>query len=400
MSICVELHLEGRSVAIIGGGKVAARKCRHFLENGACVTVTAPYICEEIKESGAVCREEAFAFELPEAVSLVYAATDDPVLNHEIVEYCGRRGILCGSAQKDTDVSFSSMTSKSYGQAAVAATTRGLSPVLGREIAAECARYVQACYGRRLDLLSCIRERIGEDTYRSLRGGLSLWKEEKLEIVAEIAEADRVRVEVLHGCSDRKLLEEELPRFMNERKAEGEYALYCFSSAHIYEKCRETYPGLFSLDEILFLAQKLGQTAFSFEPLFVGQGVCCERVMDKCASAGDVLPVCPGERLLGEWVKQEIGEHPDQVCLFVSHEKFPWLKNLCAECGAAAMGMREEIPELTKKRVLLVPLFIGRGRHFEKDVLAGEGSLAERLRQMGYEVSADSRSLISRFHKM
>ena len=400
MSICVELHLEGRSVAIIGGGRVAARKCRHFLENGACVTVTAPYICEEIKESGAVCREEAFAFELPEAVCLVYAATDDPVLNHEIVEYCGRRGILCGSAQKDTDVSFSSMTRKECGKATVAVTTGGIAPALNKEILTACAHCVEEHYSRRLGFLSRILEGVGEDAYRKLRPTISLWHEEKLSCAARIAEADRVRVEVLHGCSDRKLLEEELPRFMNERKEEGEYALYCFSSAHIYKKCRETYPGLFSLDEILFLVQKLGQTAFSFEPLFVGQGVCCGSVMDKCASAGNVLPVCPGERLLGEWVKQEIGVHQDQVCLFVSHEKFPWLKNLCAECGAAAMGMREEIPELTKKRVLLVPLFIGRGRHFEKDVLAGEGSLAERLRQMGYEVSADSRSLISRFHKM
>ena len=39
----------------------------------------------------------------------VYAATNDETYNHEIVMYCKKNGILCGSAVRDENVSVSSM---------------------------------------------------------------------------------------------------------------------------------------------------------------------------------------------------------------------------------------------------------------------------------------------------
>ena len=50
MSVCVNLHLRNKKVVLVGGGNVAYRKCKQFLESGANVYVVAFTICEEIKK--------------------------------------------------------------------------------------------------------------------------------------------------------------------------------------------------------------------------------------------------------------------------------------------------------------------------------------------------------------
>lgn len=51
MSVCVNLHLRNKKVVLVGGGNVAYRKCKQFLESGANVYVVAFTICEEIKKA-------------------------------------------------------------------------------------------------------------------------------------------------------------------------------------------------------------------------------------------------------------------------------------------------------------------------------------------------------------
>ena len=46
MSVCVNLHLRNKKVVLVGGGNVAYRKCKQFLESGANVYVVAFTICE------------------------------------------------------------------------------------------------------------------------------------------------------------------------------------------------------------------------------------------------------------------------------------------------------------------------------------------------------------------
>ena len=109
MSVCVNLNLRNKKVVLVGGGNVAYRKCKQFLESGANVYVVAFTICEEIKKSKAICFEEELSLTFLNDAFLVYAATNYETYNHEIVMYCKKNGILCGSAVRDENVSVYSM---------------------------------------------------------------------------------------------------------------------------------------------------------------------------------------------------------------------------------------------------------------------------------------------------
>ncbi|MBC8206493.1 MAG: hypothetical protein H8E68_05020 [Kiritimatiellaeota bacterium] len=93
------LLLEGRSCLIVGGGRVAARKTAKLLEAGAALTVVAPSIREQIKAmDGIRLAERPFEEEDLQGVFIVFALTDDSVLNRRVVALCGERGILCSAA--------------------------------------------------------------------------------------------------------------------------------------------------------------------------------------------------------------------------------------------------------------------------------------------------------------
>jgi len=42
-------NLQGKTVVIIGGGKIAYRKAAGLKNTGARVTIVSPYICEEME---------------------------------------------------------------------------------------------------------------------------------------------------------------------------------------------------------------------------------------------------------------------------------------------------------------------------------------------------------------
>lgn len=95
----VGLLLEGRQCLVLGGGKIAARKTRLLLDGGARVTVTAPEAAPEIAAlalQGAVqWQPRVFTPDDLAGADLVYAATNDPDVNREIIRLCRARRILC-----------------------------------------------------------------------------------------------------------------------------------------------------------------------------------------------------------------------------------------------------------------------------------------------------------------
>lgn len=56
MTYPLGLQLRGRRVLVVGGGPVAARRLQSLLDDGALVTVVAPYACEDITEAAAAGR--------------------------------------------------------------------------------------------------------------------------------------------------------------------------------------------------------------------------------------------------------------------------------------------------------------------------------------------------------
>jgi precorrin-2 dehydrogenase/sirohydrochlorin ferrochelatase len=93
------LILEGRRCLLVGGGRVAARKGGKLVAVGADLTVIAPVIKEAVRSlPGTQFIERPFEPTDLEGFFLVFALTDNPVLNRQIVTLCRRKGILCSAA--------------------------------------------------------------------------------------------------------------------------------------------------------------------------------------------------------------------------------------------------------------------------------------------------------------
>lgn len=97
------LDVSGRPVVIIGGGKVAVRKARGLLAAGAtCITIVSPEVDPDMPP-GIRQIPETFRPDHIEGASLVFAATNLPKVNGEIVLECRRRNILVNRADIDDD---------------------------------------------------------------------------------------------------------------------------------------------------------------------------------------------------------------------------------------------------------------------------------------------------------
>jgi precorrin-2 dehydrogenase/sirohydrochlorin ferrochelatase len=135
------MNIEGKSVAVVGGGSVALRKVNSLLEYGAKVTVISPVLKLELldlSEEGAI-RWVAKLFndklfdEIPN-LALVFGTTDDRNVNVEIFRAAVERRIPCNIADVPDLCSFTVPAVISRGDLSIAISTGGASPALARRI--------------------------------------------------------------------------------------------------------------------------------------------------------------------------------------------------------------------------------------------------------------------------
>lgn len=89
----VFLKLEGRRVLLVGGGRVAAGKVRALVESGACVTVVAPAVLDEIAAAPVSLERRPFVSADLDDVWYVVAAAPREV-NAEVAREAHARGIF------------------------------------------------------------------------------------------------------------------------------------------------------------------------------------------------------------------------------------------------------------------------------------------------------------------
>ena len=120
------VDISTKRILVIGGGKIAARRVRTLLKFAEHIEVTAPEICDEMKD---ILKEEEKK-EVPQAVwssrdlkdtsdflngaDIVLTATDDRELNQKIVSACRMRKILVNTADDKSlcDFFFPAVTEK------------------------------------------------------------------------------------------------------------------------------------------------------------------------------------------------------------------------------------------------------------------------------------------------
>jgi uroporphyrin-III C-methyltransferase/precorrin-2 dehydrogenase/sirohydrochlorin ferrochelatase len=124
MTMMLGVSLTGRSVVLVGGGAVAARRLPRFLDEGADVTIVAPALGEAMRalvEAHGLrwVSRAARAQDVAEAW-LVHTATGDPRVDTEVAAWCDRRRILCVNASDGA-----------HGSARLTAETRAGDVVVG-----------------------------------------------------------------------------------------------------------------------------------------------------------------------------------------------------------------------------------------------------------------------------
>jgi precorrin-2 dehydrogenase len=158
------LLLEGRLAVVIGGGQVAERKVRTFLDAGAKVRVVTPDVSKGIRR-----RADAGDIELVErryepgdlaGAAAVVAATDDEDVNRGVFAEATDAGIPVNVVDNVSLCTFIAPSIVRQGDLVVAISTGGAAPALAVRIRERLEREFGEEYARFLSLMAELREQV------------------------------------------------------------------------------------------------------------------------------------------------------------------------------------------------------------------------------------------------
>jgi siroheme synthase-like protein len=156
------LKLDGRRIAIIGGGTLAASKIPCLLEAGAHIRVIAPQINPQLAEwvhhQNIEWLPKYFAPEDLERTFLVIAATSLREVNSAVYQEADRRGILCNAVDDVVNCHFYYGSSVQRGDLQIAVSTNGKSPALAQRLRKEFEQQFGPEYAAWLEWLGAARE--------------------------------------------------------------------------------------------------------------------------------------------------------------------------------------------------------------------------------------------------
>jgi uroporphyrin-III C-methyltransferase / precorrin-2 dehydrogenase / sirohydrochlorin ferrochelatase len=128
--------IAGRTVAVVGGGDVAARKTAALVAAGACVRIGAADLHPQLAQwaaQGRICHVPGpFQESLLDDVWLVVAATDDPVVNRHVAAAGDRRRLWVNVVDDAQLSSFHVPAIVDRSPLIVAISTGGSAPMLAR----------------------------------------------------------------------------------------------------------------------------------------------------------------------------------------------------------------------------------------------------------------------------
>jgi precorrin-2 dehydrogenase/sirohydrochlorin ferrochelatase len=147
------LDLEGRTCVIVGGGEVAARKVVHLVDASALVTVISPDLHPQLLElanAQKIMVQQAIytsGILAPLKPFLVFAATDDEIVNQQVVEEARALGALVNVASEQGERDFINMATWQRGDITIALSSGGGSPALISHLQRQIDEVIDEEYG-------------------------------------------------------------------------------------------------------------------------------------------------------------------------------------------------------------------------------------------------------------
>lgn len=167
--------INNKSIAVIGGGRVAFRKVRILAEYGARLTVTAPEVCHEIYELSEkygtiTINVKPFSEEDIRDVSAVISATSDRAVNQHIYELCVGKNIPVNTVDDPDKCTFIFPALVSKGNISVGISSSGTAPAfsayLRRRIEELMDEKMLFCAEMTAELRPLVRERFSTEKRR------------------------------------------------------------------------------------------------------------------------------------------------------------------------------------------------------------------------------------------
>ncbi len=158
------LEMADKAALVVGGGAVAERKVRSLLQYGASIRIVSRDLTDGLKdllETGRISfAGETFVENHLEGLTLVFAATDDRQLNHEISIKARERGVLVNAVDQPEDCTFIVPSIVRRGDLTIAVSTSGKSPALAKRVRKQLESQFGKEYAIFLDFLGRLRGRV------------------------------------------------------------------------------------------------------------------------------------------------------------------------------------------------------------------------------------------------
>ncbi|MER0281894.1 bifunctional precorrin-2 dehydrogenase/sirohydrochlorin ferrochelatase [Clostridioides difficile] len=158
----INLKLDDLDVVIIGGGEVAYRKCKNFLNFNKSVTIVSKQLLNKFYdlEGDIKIIKDDYREKYIKNASVIIAATNNRELNMEIGLYCRAENKLVNVVD---NVEVSNFTVPSYikrGDLLISISTGGKSPSLSSKIKKELEKIYTEDYEEYLNVLGDIRKKV------------------------------------------------------------------------------------------------------------------------------------------------------------------------------------------------------------------------------------------------
>jgi precorrin-2 dehydrogenase/sirohydrochlorin ferrochelatase len=161
------LNIHGRQCVIIGGGKVAERKCSALLRAGARVTVISPEITQRLQQY----REEGLLDHVKrryrkgdmESAFAVIVATDCGETNQQVGRDAARTRVLLNVVDIPSLCNFIAPSVIKRGPLTIAVSTGGVSPAMARTIRRELEMRYGAEFSGYLRFMGKLRKKALEE---------------------------------------------------------------------------------------------------------------------------------------------------------------------------------------------------------------------------------------------
>ena len=158
----IYIDIEDRSVVIIGGGNVCARKAETMLKYGARVTVVSPEFTDEIeqwaREGKLALKRKHYEDADLEGANLIIASTDDQRVNEQVAADSRRRKVPVNVVDVTPLCEFIVPAIIESGSIQIAVSTGGKSPAIARTLKEDLQRMIGPEYAEVNDVLATLRD--------------------------------------------------------------------------------------------------------------------------------------------------------------------------------------------------------------------------------------------------